>query len=94
MNIPVGTPGQYIDTKGRVKAAVVIATHDSIEESDVLIQPQEGFVHIAIYGLIDIHQDKRADVPLKATAEGIPDYKLGDKLVGYFNPLFVPQENT
>jgi len=86
----VGETVQYVDTKGNVKAAIITATHDTIRdfdpelEEDQIIQPAEGFAHIAIYGLSDLfHTQPRAQVPFEETAQDIPDFTIDGELVGY-----------
>lgn len=93
MSYEVGQSVQYIDTSGRQKAAIIIATHDSIEEPDPndeisVIRPGVGFVHLAIFGIVDpFHTQPRPNVPTKEMAESIPDYTVDGKLVGYARAL-------
>lgn len=84
MNIRPGTTGTYVSTSGRMKAAQVIETHDSVEPDGDLIQPPEGHVHIVIWSHTAGHYIPRPDVPLREVAEGIADYTMDGKLVGFF----------
>lgn len=88
MHVPVGITGTYTSTEGYQKAAIVVATPESVEPGTSLPQPPEGHVHIAIIGFNDpMHPWLfRPDVPLRATAESIPDYSIEGKLVGFFDP--------
>ena len=88
----LGTTGTYVATNGYKKAAVVVATHDSIEPEGAVIQPPEGHVHIVIFAFSDpLHPwIVRPDIPLREVAEAIPDYTVEGKLVGYFEPAPMP----
>lgn len=94
MTYKVGQTVQYVDTQGHVKAAIILVTHDSVPansfdddgevEDTQVIQPSEGFVHIAIFGLTDpFHTQPRPNVPTREMAESIPDYTIEGQLVGF-----------
>jgi hypothetical protein len=82
-NIKVGMSAQYVSTEGRPQPAQVLATRDTISDNDTspLPRPAEGHIHVMVFGLKGIFG--RLDIPLKETAEAIPDYTINGKLVGY-----------
>lgn len=87
MTIKPGTTGTYTASNGYQKAAMVVATHESVEPDTAMIQPPEGHVHVAIFAFTADPAHPwvvRPDVPLRATAEAIPDYTINGKLVGFF----------
>lgn len=87
MNVRPGTTGTYVSSNGYEKAAMVVATHDSVDPDGVVMRPSEGHVHIVIYAFTadPMHPwVARPDVPLRETAEAIPDYTIEGKLVGFF----------
>lgn len=87
MSVRVGTTGVYVSTNGHEKAAQVIATHESVSAEGDVLQPPEGHVHVVIFALTAQHHIVRVDVPLRETAESIPDYTIDGKLVGYFEAI-------
>jgi len=82
-DVKVGMAAQYVSTEGRPQPAQVLATRDTIAEDDTspLPRPGEGHIHIIVFGITGVYG--RLDIPLKATAETIPDYTIEGKLVGY-----------
>lgn len=87
MTIRPGTSGTYVASNGYQKAAIVVATHDSVEPDTDMIRPPEGHVHLVIYAVSadPMHPwITRPDVPLREVAESIPDYTIDGKLVGFF----------
>lgn len=87
MTIRPGTIGTYVSSGGYEKAAIVVATHDSVEPGTIMIQPALGYVHLVIYSVMadPMHPwITRPDVPLREVAETIPDFTIGGKLVGFF----------
>lgn len=81
----IGQTVQYTNTSGLKKAAIVIATPEESTPGTELPIPSEGFVHIVMYGFSDPAHPwiPRADIPLRETAEAIPDYTIEGVLVGY-----------
>ena len=87
MDIKPGTSGTYTSSTGHQKAAIVIATHDSIDPEGGILQPSEGHVHIVIYAFTADPAHPwitRPDVPLREVAESIPDFTIDGQLVGFF----------
>lgn len=77
-----GVCGTYVNDVGRQKAAMVLATKDSIEPGGEVMELQEGYVHLIVFGFQSAVQ--RASVPLRETVVDNNNYYIDGKLVGYF----------
>lgn len=81
-DIRPGVSGTYVNDQGRQKAAMVLATKDSIEPNGDVVPLDEGYVHLIVFGFASAVQ--RASIPLRETVENNDNYYIDGKLVGYF----------
>lgn len=85
MSIRVGQPVQYTNSDGNVRAAVVIATNDSVP-AESGVQPSAGYAHLVVWSL-SMGPIYRMDVPERTVAESIPDYTVDGRLIGFIQEV-------